>query len=203
MGGLNLQMGARNGAKQPRQKEDFYATSPKAVELFLASLKRDGVQLNSDLWECACGQGHISKVLINAGYSVFSSDLINRGYSEQTIDFLKDEISLDLLKTDIITNPPYKMAKEFVLRGLDLLQEGNRLILFLKIRFLEGERRFNQIFRNTPPEFVYVHVTRQSCAMDGDFEQYCKSSGSECYCWFIFKKGYKGEPVLRWIEETI
>lgn len=151
MGGLNLQMGARNGAKQSRQNEDFYATSPKAVELFLAALKRDKIALNSKLWECACGQGHISKVLINNGFSVYSSDLVNRGFSNNIFDFLNSECKLDLTKTDIITNPPYKKAKEFVLKGLELLNEGNRLIMFLKFRFLEGERRFKSIFCNTPP----------------------------------------------------
>lgn len=152
MGGLNLQMGARNGAKQARQKDDFYATSPKAVELFLNALKKDNYSLNSKIWECACGQGHISKVLINNGFEVFSSDLIPRGYSENIFDFLNDDCNIDLTNTDILTNPPYKKAKEFVLRGLELLNNGNRLILFLKIRFLEGERRFQQIFRNTPPD---------------------------------------------------
>lgn len=153
MGGLNLQMGARNGAKQPRQNEDFYATSPRAVELFLDALKRDNVSLNSNLWECACGQGHISKVLIENGFSVFSSDLVNRGFSDIVFDFLNDECHFDLTKTDIITNPPYKKAREFVLKGLELLKEGNRLIMFLKIRFLEGERRFKTIFQNSPPPF--------------------------------------------------
>lgn len=157
MGGLNLQMGARNGAKQSRQNEDFYATSPKAVELFLAALKRDKIVLNSKLWECACGQGHISKVLINNGFSVYSSDLVNRGFSNNLFDFLNSECKLDLTKTDIITNPPYKKAKEFVLKGLELLNEGNRLIMFLKFRFLEGERRFKSIFCNTPPHtFIFT-----------------------------------------------
>lgn len=201
MGGLNLQMGARNGAKQARQKDDFYATSPKAVELFLNALKKDNYSLNSKIWECACGQGHISKVLINNGFEVFSSDLIPRGYSENIFDFLNDDCNIDLTNTDILTNPPYKKAKEFVLRGLELLNNGNRLILFLKIRFLEGERRFQQIFRNTPPRYVYVHVTRQSCAMDGNFDEYCKNSGSECYAWIIWEKGSEKETILRWIEE--
>jgi hypothetical protein len=40
-----------------RQKEDFYATNPKALELFLSKLEEDGIGIDNKVWECACGMG--------------------------------------------------------------------------------------------------------------------------------------------------
>ena len=77
-------IGARNVANEERQQEDYYATEPKALELLLEKEK-----FSPNIWECACGEGHLSKVLIKEGYNVFSSDLYDRGYGEAQIDFLE------------------------------------------------------------------------------------------------------------------
>lgn len=61
-----------------REENDFYATNPHAMEIALPHL--EDVGLSKNVWECACGQGHLSKVLENNGYNVYSSDLIDRGY---------------------------------------------------------------------------------------------------------------------------
>lgn len=78
---LNLIMGARNGAKNVRQEDDYYATHPQAVIDFLDTLKRDGVDLCKDIWECACGGGHMAQVFKEYGYNVLATDLVDRGYS--------------------------------------------------------------------------------------------------------------------------
>jgi hypothetical protein len=57
-----------------------------------------------DIWEPACGDGAISKVLETAGYRVVSTDLIDRGYGAGGHNFLK---STKPLAKNIITNPPY------------------------------------------------------------------------------------------------
>ena len=77
-------LGASNHSEESRELNDFYATEPKAVELLLQREK-----FSSAIWEPACGQGHISKILLAHGYTVISSDLVNRGYGYTGIDFLK------------------------------------------------------------------------------------------------------------------
>ena len=74
--------------------------------------------------------------------------------------------------------------------------EGYYTIMFLKIQFLEGQAR-REMFKKYPPKFVYVNSTRQMCAMNGEFEKY--NATAICYCWFIWEKGWKGEPIIRWI----
>lgn len=84
-------LAASNHSQDERQEDDFYATSPKALELFLTKIKEDGITLNEPIWECACGTGHLSKVLESHGYKVMSTDLIDRGFGEGGIDFLTSE----------------------------------------------------------------------------------------------------------------
>lgn len=186
-------LGASNHSDKEREKNDFYATDPHALEIFLDKLEEDGVELHENIWECACGQGHLSKVLEARGGNIFSSDLINRGYGDYGIDFLTNN---NRWFGDILTNPPYKYAKEFVEKALSVIEDGYYVIMFLKIQFLEGQARL-ELFKKYPPKYVYVNSARQTCYINGDMST--KMSSASCYCWFVWEKGFKGEPVIRWI----
>jgi len=192
------QLGARNNALTDRETNDFYATDPKALELFLEQIENDNLKLHKTIWECACGAGHLSKLLESKGYNVISTDLINRGYGEYGIDFLKSEYSEDYQNADILTNPPYKFAQEFVNKAMEILSPDHYCIMILKIQFLEGQTR-KKLFEKYPPQYVYVHSTRQLCVINGEFDKYRGKSPALCYAWFVWKKGYSGETIVRWI----
>lgn len=183
-------LGARNYALNDREVNDYYATEPKALELLL-----DLEQFDPFVWECACGEGHLSEVLKKRGYIVRSTDLIDRGYGESGVDFLK---TTERFNGDIITNPPYKFAQEFVEHALEILTDGNKIAMFLKLQFLEGKAR-RTMFEKSPPRTVYVSTGRLCCAMNGDFKKYSKSN-AVTYAWFIWEKGFKGEPTIRWFN---
>lgn len=175
-----------------RQLDDYYATDPKALELLLNKLKLDNLKLHNDIWECACGEGHLSNLLIDKGYDVYSSDKINRGYGDVK-DFLKvDEKNI---KKDILTNPPYKYAQEFIEKALQVIDDGYYVVMFLKIQFLEGKSR-RRLYNQGNLKYVYVNSERQTCGKNGDFNL---KNNAMCYCWFIWQKGYKGSPVIRWL----
>lgn len=135
-------LGASNHSDHERQAEDFYATEPKAVEMLMELETFSG-----RVWEPACGAGHISEVLKAHGYEVRSSDLVDRGYGEE-MDFLTTTLPWD---GDIITNPPYKYAQEFVEHALELIPDGRKVAMFLKLQFLEGKAR-RPLFDKYPPE---------------------------------------------------
>lgn len=189
-------LGASNHSDKDREKDDFYATDPNALEIFLEKLKQDNIELHKKIWECACGQGHLSEVLKKQNYNVYSTDKVDRGYGDGQIDFLKEKCFDDDLKADILTNPPYKYAKEFVEKALRIQATGYYTIMFLKIQFLEGQAR-KELFKKYPPKYVYVNSTRQTCYINGDMSK--KMSSATCYCWYIWKKGWKGETTVRWI----
>ena len=189
---LALMLGASNHSVTDRESNDFYATEPRAVEKLLSVLKRDGVRLSDPLWEPACGQGHISKVLDEAGYEVRSTDLIDRGYGS-VLNFLEGE---ELWRGDIITNPPFKLSAEFIRKSLSLVGVGQRVIFFQRLNFLESAKRF-ALFQEFPIRYVYVHASRVGTAMGGDFQRY--HAKSMAYAWYVWEKGYQGDTVMRWI----
>ena len=142
--------------KDDAEKNDYYATEPKAVEILL-----EQEYFNNRIWEPCCGEGHISKVLEAHGYNVRSTDLIDRGYGAGGQDFLNTPIVV--WNGDIITNPPYKYAKEFVEKALNVVAFGCKVAMLLRLTFLEGQSR-RGLFRDTPPQTVYVSSSRLQCA---------------------------------------
>ena len=135
-------LGASNHTNADRQREDYYATEPKATE-WLCKLE----QFEGRLLEPSCGEGHMSRVLEAAGYEVVSRDLVDRGYGE-----VADFLSIDNMEWDgnIVTNPPYKYAQQFVEKALSIIPEGKKVAMFLKLTFLEGKAR-RALFRSPPP----------------------------------------------------
>lgn len=186
--------GASNHSNLDRQKDDYYATDPKTIkELFEVE------NFGYNIWECACGEGHLSKEIEKYGKSVMSSDLVNRGYGDFFIDFLKDNVGN--WQGDIITNPPYKYARQFVEKSLKIINdnelEDTKVAMFLKLTFLEGKARY-KLFKKYPPAKVYVYSGRRNCAKLGEFEKY--TSSAVAYAWFVWYKGYVGDTIIRWIE---
>ena len=137
-------LGASNHVADERAANDYYATDPRAVEMLLQMETFAPV-----IWEPACGEGHISKVLAAHGYEVISTDLIYRGFGDpEPLNFLEE--TLDGFEGDIITNPPYSVGLQFVERALESVRPGGKVAMFLKVQFLEGKRR-GEFFKKSPP----------------------------------------------------
>lgn len=182
-------LGSSNHCEYPREQNDYYATDPKAVEM-LCELE----VFDENILEPCCGEGHISEVLKKNGYNVTSRDLIDRGYGE-VADFLTD--ANKEWNGDIITNPPYKLAQEFVEKSLDIIPEGNKVAMFLKLQFLEGKKR-KELFVTNPPKTVYVSSSRLKCGINGDFDHL--DGSAIAYAWFVWEKGHKGNPEIKWFN---
>ena len=184
-------LGSSNHALENREAFDYYATDPKAVEMLL-----ELEQFSPVIWEPACGEGHISKVLQAHGYEVISTDLVYRGFGDpEPLDFLKE--TLEGFEGDIITNPPYSAGLEFVQRALESVRPGGKVAMFLKVQFLEGQKR-GAFFKDTPPRTVYISRSRISCAKNGDFERFPDSAIA--YAWYVWEKGFTGDPVIKWFN---
>lgn len=177
-------------SKTKRQEEDFYATNPKALKVFLNVYSE---KINEPVWECSCGKGHLAEELRENGYDVVATDLINRGYGMGGVDFLNTQTNFG---GDILTNPPFKIAEDFVEKAMELLEDNKKLILFLKIQFLEGQKR-KELFKKYPPKYVYCNSQRQQCARDAEFEKY--TATTQFYAWYVWEKGFTGETIIRWI----
>ena len=182
-------IGASNHCDHDRQAEDYYATEPAATD-WLCKLE----EFKSPILEPSCGEGHISKQLIAHGYDVVSRDLVDRGYGEVR-DFLF--LNNEQWGGDIITNPPYAFAQEFVEQALKMIQPGRKVAMFLKLTFLEGKKRAD-LFKDNPPRRVWVSSSRLKCAMNGDFDSV--GGSATAYAWFVWEKGYQGHPEIHWFN---
>ncbi len=172
-------------ANGDREKDDFYPTPPYATQALLGRESFDGIN-----WEPACGDGSISKVLIQNGLHVFSSDIIDRGYGVKA-DFFQRNDNVE----NIITNPPYKYALDFVNHAKK--RSDKKIAMFLKTVFLESEKR-KEMFsdKEYPLKIIYQFSKRVSLYKDG---KKMKNSGMIAYAWFVWDKEYIGKPTIEWI----
>lgn len=147
-----------------------------------------------------CGGGHLAKVLIDAGHDVLCSDIVDRGFEGTIIsDFLLNPSNIK--NRDIITNPPYKYAEEFVRHALEISTDGVKIAMFLRIQFLEGKSRL-KLFSEYPPKKVYVFSERVLCAKNAQFQEMIDAGGSAiAFAWFIWEKGFNGITTLQWIDK--
>lgn len=183
-------LGSSSHSEEEREENDYYATDPATLKpLFQKE------NISNKIWECACGGGHLSKELEKNGYQVKSTDLIDRGYGISGIDFLSCE---EKFEGDILTNPPYKYALEFVEHALELIPVGHKVIMFLKLQFLEGQER-RRLFDTMQLAKVYVFSKRQMCAKNGKFE----GSSAVAYAWYVWIKGYNDLPKIEWIDDVV
>mgnify|MGYP000970088563 FL=1 len=172
-----------------REALDFYATDKRAIEELLNREK-----FRTTVYEPACGQGHIGKVLKEYGYKVKATDICYRGYGEEReVDFIiGTEATLD-----IVTNPPYFCADKFIKHALEISKSGTKIAMLFRLAFLEGQKRY-EMFKKYPPERVYVFSKRLNCAKNAEFEKY--KSSAIAFAWFVWEVGYTGITELRWIK---
>lgn len=170
-----------------RAENDLYCTPPQVVKLLLEYEK-----FSPYVWECCNGLSHISKVLEDNGYSVRKSDIIDYNGENEIIDFLQYDGSWD---GDIVTNPPYKGCEKFVEKAMDVVNNGAKVAMYVKLNFLSTQRR-KALFNKYPPKTIYSVCKRYSCGKNGKFPTV---NGTVDYVWIVWEKGYKGETIIKWI----
>ena len=189
-----ITLGANNHTDVNREKDDFYATPPLAIKELINNLQL----FNTNIWEPCCGMNHITNILREKNYKVRTSDIVDRvnDGTVEIIDFLNCNEKWD---GDIVTNPPYKLATEFVYKALDVVNTGCKVAMFLKLTFLETKKR-KELFEKYPPKYVYVSSSRLGCSQTGEFDETGNTVSAIAYCWFIWEKGYQGDTIIKWFN---
>ncbi len=180
-------------AKAPLSErgDDLYETPPVAVT---AIMKRE--TLPSVVWEPACGPGAIVGVLRAAGHTVIATDLIDWGCpdSGSRRDFLFEKRAPHGCEC-IITNPPYKLAQEFVLKAREL---APKVVMLLRLGFLESERRRN-ILESGDLSRVYVFRNRLPMMHRRGWTG-PRASSATAYAWFVWDRAHTGPTVIHRIS---
>jgi hypothetical protein len=164
---------------------DFYPTPSWATFALI-----DNERFKGDIWECACGDGAMSAVLSETGQQVESSDLYDRGFGQSGIDFTKSERRA----TNIVTNPPFNSAEQFVQNGLKTAK--TKFALLLRLAFLEGAGRQHSIFKRNAPARVWIFSERITFYPKDAVQ---KGSGTTAYAWFVWDKDHSGSTELKWL----
>lgn len=173
-------------SENARHDRDFYPTPPECTHALLDFVKYLSL---STIWEPACGDGAISKVLTARGYSVISTDLrIDSGFGRGGIDFLQSEKLAD----NVITNPPFNLSEEFIEHCWIL--DFDFFALLLKSQYWHAKTR-TQLFKTTKPAFVLPLSWRPNFAPARG-----KSPTIEM-AWTVWIKGHNTNPVYLPLEK--
>lgn len=188
MAGLSSSTGNRRAPLADRG-DDLYQTPPEAVRALLRV-----ESLPSVLWEPACGPGAIARELRAAGHAVVATDLVDYASPDQDAagrDFLMER-SAPAGTQAIVTNPPFKLAQQFVAHALTLCP---LVVMLLRLAFLESERRSDILDGGT---LARVHVFRKRLPMmHREGWEGRRANSSMAFAWFVWDRGHTGPTTLR------
>lgn len=177
--------------KDKRPELDFYRTPAVAV--------RSLVRVEPDLagmrvWEPACGDGRISRVLEGAGAVVTSTDLADRGHGQSGVDFLTHA---PLHEFDaIVTNPPFTHMLQFVERAVSF--KPGKVCILGRLLVLEN-RRLSSVFKSSRLSRVWAFTRRINVA-PLRYEPKSEFGGMIAFAWFVWERGWQGGPTVGWID---
>ena len=178
---------------EPQDSPDDFPTPPWATRALIEHVLDSKRDLKSmSCLEPACGAGHMSKVLKEYFREVRSADAFHYGYGPVR-DFLTYPYEMNAVDW-VITNPPFRLAEEFVLRALTVARRG--VAILARTVFLESVGRYETIFRNTPPANFAQFVERVPM-VKGCLD--IKATTATGYAWFVWDRNAFTGPRLVWI----
>ncbi len=172
-----------------RKESDFYETPYTMTRQFLATGELDA---SKDIIEPACGHGAIVKVLKEYKFKNIKHYDILEG-----IDFLGEKKHY----SQLITNPPFSLAFQFIQKAKEVIDE--EFALLLPLSYLHGKGRFDSIYSDKKYRLKSVYVfTRYPMLGDALTDTGMYRTGMMVYAWFVWNKSYKKEPVIRWLDNN-
>jgi hypothetical protein len=191
-----LSPSAHEHARQPiprRIPNEFYPTPPEAVRALLSVETFD-----SAIWEPACGEGAIAKVLSAAGHEVISTDRYAYGFGETGVDFLTARTPR---ARHIVTNPPYGrgLADAFMLKALSFTHEtGGKLALLLNLSSLCHAGRI-ALWQRVNPSRIYA-IDSVVCWPENHYGPAPEAFTRHRYCWVVWSPEHQGAPSFGWLS---
>lgn len=189
-GALRGPLRKRDSHLWERHPEDWYI-EPEWVSTRLFQQET----FEGDIWEPSCGIGRIAQSAFAAGYTVHATDSVDRGYGD-VFDFRNapDDVRVD----NIVTNPPFGIADEYVRKALRIAD--NKVAMMLPAGWTQGDER-SRWMETTPLHMVYFITPRPSMPpgpviMAG----LAPGNGTTDYAWFVWEKGYTGPRQFGWVR---
>ena len=174
------------------REDDLYTTPDWAVH---AILKRE--PMVGSICDAGYGTGNITRALMYKGLSRKMITGVDRYLHALDVDVICDFLTYDRKFCNVITNPPYKLFTPFVLKAIEL--SADKTLVFARINALETLKRYQDIYKDTPPNRIYLFANRVNC-LKGD--EPGLHSSAVFYCWLVWDKHANvGKTTVEWIEE--
>jgi hypothetical protein len=144
--------------------------------------------------EPACGAGHMSKVLGEYFEEVQSFDAHDYGYGgvRNFLTYPYEDESFDL----VVTNPPFRLAEQFILRALPIARVG--VAVLVRTVFVEGVGRHERLFR-PHPMWLMLQFSERVPMVKGRLDR--QVTTATAYAWLVWLKDRQNaDPVLAWIS---
>jgi hypothetical protein len=208
MTGQNRSAAVMNQRAEPHDSLDDFPTPPWATRAVCEKLMARGEPLASQrVWEPCCNRGFMARPLGEYFGRVFATDIHDYGWDGQdaVCDFLIDWGMDDPGVDWVFANPPFRLGLEFIQQALRYARRG--VALFVRTNFVEGQGRYDALFRDTPEAVFLPFVERvvlwKGVLLDPDVpvsrwsEQaqrfvVTKPTSATSYCWLIFEQGHRG-----------
>lgn len=178
-----------NNCKGLRKKSDFYETPYSMTEQLLKVEKFEG-----SILEPSSGKGAIMRVLEK---ELVNSDITGYDLVSDGKDFLEETGHYD----NVVTNPPFSLAFEFILKAKKVAR--HKFAMLLPLSYLHGQERYIRIYSDVSYGLMNVHVfTRypmlgEELRLDGKY-----NTGMMVYAWYVWLNGYCGNPSIKWIDNN-
>ena len=172
---------------------DDFPTPPWATRALMKHVIMPIVGPVSDqsCWEPACNRGYMVLGLEDYFGSIWCSDIHDYGLEGAfQHDFLLPymphvmEWGLDKQVDWVITNPPFRLAEQFVARAAQVAVCG--FALLVRTSFLEGVGRHNDLFSKKPPSIIAQFAERVPM-VKGRYDPAASTATS--YCWLVWING--------------
>lgn len=172
-----------------RHPRDFYPT-PRAATLGLLAVEK----FRGTIWEPACGNGAMSRALEERGHRVISTDLYDEGFGTPGVDFLTTRRRV----SNVVTNPPFRLAEEFIHHALR--RATRKAAMIFRLAWLEGIGRYEEIYSKCPPARVLPFTRRVFMVRGGGADV---KGGMQAFMWMVWDADHVGETVVRWIPPNV
>ena len=178
---------------EPGDSRDDFPTPPWATRALIEHVLGNKKTLSTQTClEPACGAGHMAKVLKEYFRNVEASDAYNYGYGPKR-DFLAHPFETNSVDW-VITNPPFRLAEEFILKALLLSRKG--VAILARTVFLESIGRHARIFQDQPPS-KFAQFSERVPMVKGRLD--AKASTATGYAWLVWEKTGTQIPRLMWV----
>lgn len=172
---------------------DDFPTPPWATRALIEHVLSDKKTLTiQTCLEPACGAGHMAKVLKEYFREVQASDAYDYGYGLKR-DFITHPFETNSVDW-VITNPPFRLGEEFVLKALSIARQG--VAILARTVFLESVGRYERIFYEQPPT-KFAQFTERVPMVKGRLDS--KASTATGYAWLVWEKFGSQTPRLMWV----